>query len=67
MKKFTEMLPVVLLASAFSVSAYADTSDVKTQSIVEVKKQGDHCVDDPNCMNRYHYAIPPVAHAKPGQ
>ena len=45
MKKFTEMLPVVLVASAFSVSAYADTSDVKTQSIVEVKKQGDHCVD----------------------
>jgi formamidase len=32
-----------------------------------VKKTGAHCADDPNCMNRYHPAIKPVATAKPGQ
>jgi formamidase len=47
--------------------AYADTTDVKTQSVVVVKKQGAHCADDPNCINRYHYAFKPVAKAKPGQ
>jgi formamidase len=62
-----------LIYSAFGVLfgltglAGADTSDVKTQSIVEVTKKGDHCGDDPNCMNRYHYAIPAVVHANPGQ
>jgi formamidase len=58
----------VALAGAFLVSpSWADTSDVKTQSWVYVKKQGSHCNDDPNCMNRYHPAIKPVARAKPGQ
>ncbi len=47
--------------------ALADTTDVKTQSTVYVNKRGDHCADDPNCLNRYHYAIKPVARAKPGQ
>ncbi len=46
--------------------ALADTSDVKTQSKVLVPKKGDHCVDDPNCFNRYHPAIKPVVRAKPG-
>ena len=45
----------------------ADTTDVKTQSTVHVNKRGDHCADDRNCMNRYHYAIKPIARAKPGQ
>lgn len=46
--------------------ALADTTDVKTQSKVLVPKKGDHCVDDPNCFNRYHPAIKPVVRAKPG-
>lgn len=54
-------------AGAISAPAPADTTDVKTQSIVTVKKRGAHCVDDPNCMNRYHYAFKPVAKARPGQ
>ncbi len=32
-----------------------------------MKKHGAHCVDDPNCFNRYHPALKPVARAKPGQ
>jgi formamidase len=55
------------LACTLTTSSWADTSDVKTQSWVHVKKQGAHCADDPNCMNRYHPAIKPVARAKPGQ
>ncbi len=46
--------------------AHADTSDVKWQNRVVIEKQGAHCVDDPNCFNRYHPAIPPVSRAKPG-
>jgi formamidase len=47
-------------------NAFADTTEVKTQTIVEVKKSGGHCEQDPNCFNRYHPAIKPVARAKPG-
>lgn len=57
---------VALLASAIGPSAFADTAEVKTQTIVEVKKKGAHCEQDPNCFNRYHPAIKPVARAKPG-
>ncbi len=46
--------------------AIADTTDVKTQTIVEVFKEGPHCEEDPNCFNRYHHAIKPVARANPG-
>lgn len=62
--------PVLALAAACLMSAAAvaraDTTDVKWQNKVVVAKKGAHCVDDPNCFNRYHPAIPPVARAKPG-
>jgi formamidase len=54
-------------ALTFAAPVWADTADVKTQSWVRVKKTGAHCADDPNCMNRYHSAIKPVATARPGQ
>ena len=63
------LIPAVLaalLAVALAPSAFADTAEVKTQTIVEVKKKGAHCEQDPNCFNRYHPAIKPVARAKPG-
>lgn len=47
--------------------AFADTSDVKGTAPLIVAKSGEHCKDDPNCFNRIHYAIKPVAHVKPGQ
>ena len=49
-----------------ATSAWADTTDVKTQTTVEVTKEGEHCEQDPNCFNRYHPAIQPVARANPG-
>ena len=61
---------VSILAAGFLIGAvtgaYADTTDVKWKNVVEIKKTGVHCVDDPNCFNRYHPAIKPVATAKPG-
>ncbi|NNE22807.1 MAG: formamidase [Rhizobiales bacterium] len=49
-----------------AVSVRADTTDVTWQNKVELAKKGAHCVDDPNCFNRYHPAIPPATRAKPG-
>ena len=43
-----------------------DTADVKWREVVEIPKNGDHCVDDPNCFNRYHPAIPAAVRANPG-
>jgi len=60
-------LLVAFAASFIAVNANADTTDVKTQSRVLVKKMGAHCADDANCFNRYHPAIKPVLNAKPGQ
>ena len=56
-----------LLSLATVTAVRADTSDVKGSPAVVVKKSGVHCRDDPNCFNRYHPAIRPVVHAKPGQ
>ncbi len=56
-----------LLCWAIALPALADTSSVKTQSTVVVKKKGTYCADDPNCMNRYHPEIKAVMKAKPGQ
>jgi formamidase len=63
----TTALAALLAVGALPFAALADTTDVKWQSIVEVKKRGAHCADDPNCMNRYHHALKPVARARPGQ
>jgi formamidase len=46
--------------------AQADTTDVTHDTTVVVAKSGAHCGDDPNCFNRYHPGIPPVARAKAG-
>ena len=62
MKIFLIIIAVIFLP--FHVMA--DTTDQKWQSQVEVTKKGAHCVDDPNCFNRYHPAIPSVASANPG-
>ena len=64
------MTKKILYAIVFTVFssfyALADTTDQKWMKKVEVKKSGDHCVDDKNCFNRYHPKIPPVAKANPG-
>jgi formamidase len=65
MNRFAVTAALPLAIAAFSASA--DTTDVKTQSRVVVKKMGAHCADDANCFNRYHPAIKSVLSAKPGQ
>ena len=65
---FARTIPVVAVYLIGSGSiALADTSDVKGSAPVIVAKSGKHCKDDPNCFNRIHYAVKPVAHVKPGQ
>jgi formamidase len=56
----------MLVAAGCGSAAVADTTDVTWQNRVVVAKAGAHCADDPNCFNRYHPAIPPVARANPG-
>ena len=56
-----------LAAGLLGASAtLADTTDQTWKTIVEIGKEGAHCVDDPSCFNRYHPAIPPIARANPG-
>jgi formamidase len=64
--RFTALLAGGLLAAGLLQVAFADTTNVKTQTVVEIKKMGAHCENDPNCFNRYHPNIKPVARAKPG-
>lgn len=69
MKLHSPMLLTALscvLAAGVVTTALADTTDVVTQSTVEVLKEGPHCEEDPNCFNRYHPAIKPIAKARPG-
>jgi formamidase len=47
-------------------SAIADTTNVITQTTVGVLKEGPHSEEDPNCFNRHHAAIKPIARVKPG-
>ena len=54
------------LAMVLAGPAFADTTDVTWQTEVRVGKEGAFCADDPNCFNRYHPDIPPVATAAPG-
>ena len=54
----------VIVSSRIGV---ADSSDVKGPAPLIVAKSGKHCKDDPNCFNRIHYAIKPVARVTPGQ
>lgn len=68
MSRFPWTMPVVasLLIASGSIAS-ADTSDVKGPAPLLVAKSGEHCKDDPNCFNRIHYAIKPVAHVEPGR
>src|SRR6476646_1433869 len=54
----------VIVSSRIGV---ADTSDVKGPAPLIVAKSGKHCKDDPNCFNRIHYAVKPVARVSPGR
>ncbi len=56
-----------LALGVLTTTAGADTTDVQWQSTVVVPKNGNHCVDDPGCFNRYHPAIEASTSAKPGQ
>ena len=53
-------------ASGVASSVFADTTDVTWKTEVVIAKEGTFCSDDPNCFNRYHPNISPVATAAEG-
>ena len=57
---------LALATACVAGGAVADTTEQQWYRTVTVPKTGAHCVNDKNCMNRYHPAIPPVAHADAG-
>lgn len=57
MRALNFSIVVASLVCLISSNANADTTSVKLHKIVEVKKKGEHCEQDPNCFNRYHPAI----------
>jgi formamidase len=57
---------VAVAGAGLAGAAGADTTDVTWQTRVVVEKEGEFCSDDPNCFNRYHPEIAPVATAAPG-
>src|SRR6478735_3646828 len=66
--KTARTIPAIALCLVGSGGiALADTSDVKGPAPLIVAKSGKHCKDDPNCFNRIHYAVKPVARVSPGR
>lgn len=64
MARTSRWLPLLSLAVfALSLLATVDSAFAKT---VRIRKTGAKCADDPNCHNRWHPAIKPVATADPG-
>lgn len=61
------LLIAAIVTGAFGVGvAVADTTDQNWMNKVELQKTGAHCIDDKNCFNRYHPAIPAAASADVG-
>lgn len=55
------------LLSIVTISLLVSSNFLVAQDIVEVgDKSAANCVEDPECINRLHYAIPMVKKVKPG-
>jgi len=53
-------------AAAFACAAATAFATDQHGKRVLIPKTGERCVNDPKCHNRWHYAIPRVASADPG-
>ena len=53
-------------AAALACAATAGLATDRDGKRVVIPKSGERCVNDPKCHNRWHYAIPRVASADPG-
>src|SRR5688572_8513590 len=67
MRLFLQTIGWGSLLLAITAPVNADTTEVKHETPAVVAKMGSHCSDDPNCFNRYHPSIKPVARVSPGQ
>lgn len=62
MAKIKKSLVLFVVLPLFLIPACEEQSG----QTIRIPATGDRCADDPNCHNRWHWAIPPVAHANPG-
>ena len=64
----TGALKTILCAAAAAFACATATAFATDQhgKRVLIPKTGERCVNDPKCHNRWHYAIPRVAVADPG-
>ena len=53
-------------AAALACAATAGLATDRDGKRVVIPKSGERCINDPKCHNRWHYAIPRVASADPG-
>jgi len=54
------------VAALIGLGAAAGASAAERERVIVIPKTGQRCVDDPNCHNRWHPAIRPVASARSG-
>jgi formamidase len=62
-------MKTILLATGVALgftAATAFSDGDRPRSRIVIQKSGDRCVNDPQCHNRWHFAIPQVATANPG-
>jgi formamidase len=57
---------IASISSAVMLSVSLLGAQAALAANINIPKKGAHCVDDPNCHNRWHHDIKPVATAKPG-
>jgi formamidase len=66
--KFATTVPLIVLSLIAGCNlASAESSDANTPPPLILARSGHHCKDDPNCFNRIHHTIKPVARVTPGQ
>ena len=62
----TSRLILCVAAAALACAAATGSAEDRHGKRVLIPKSGERCANDPKCHNRWHYAIPRVALADPG-
>src|ERR1700741_4963610 len=66
LKAFARRSILCTATAALACTGSAGLATDRDGKRVVIPKSGERCIDDPKCHNRWHYAIPRVASADPG-
>ena len=66
MKLLVRRAAVALAAATLACAPAIGAAQERGAKTVVIPKTGERCVNDPKCHNRWHHAVPPAAHANPG-